>query len=210
MIELRLISALLLLSSATVLAQQPAPEIGFPKGDLAWTVAFEAAKGTGESPAATPRDIDIVRQGDVRRDRITWSDGHASEQWWTVSPSFLLFENGPDHAVSWLKGAWARGQAYDENLFQWVDASTFVEATDYEKKRCRLYRTRIASNAGSVTCSAWIDEETRLPVAYAEGNRVALFTFSKTSLEPLSMPEKFQAAAQKVRDLDTAPKRFGQ
>ncbi len=194
----------------------------FPKGDAAWTVAFQAEKSaatprpTPSIPAASPtppprlkQKIDIVRQGSLRHDIVHWSNGGSTELWWTEQTGFVLYQNTPYERVNILKTGNLKDERFDESLFTWVAAGTFVDMVSFQGAKCRHYKTEIASPSGEKQeYRIWIDNETQKPKAWSDSRMLVSFTFDNPMpAEPLILPEKFQKAIERVQSFSVFSKK---
>jgi hypothetical protein len=87
----------------------------------------------------------------------------------------------------------------DGSLFSWITEAGPGTETTYEKRKCLLYRKDASpekpgafANAESLRArQAWIDLETRQPIAYDNGLARFLFTFGPAPASPLTMPADF-------------------
>lgn len=171
--------------------------VDFPKGDAAWSVKFEriSSKKTSSRARSNTRiaKTEIVRMGDLRRDTVILSDGTQAEYWWTQEPPFV-FQEEANKRVSIKKPGAMGDQRLDASIFEWVDEKTFVKMESYKGRKCRFYKMEVPLiDDEKQTFRAWIDEETLRPLAWSNGDIVAVFSFH-TSLpsEPLILPAEFQ------------------
>jgi|GEM_PF-1623253 len=194
-------------------------QIKFPQGDAAWSVTFEEPPGKEDSsstkkttlasgseatktPAPTkekqkrvPVHVDIVRMGNLRRDRIMWSDQSVTEEWWTINPSFVVFQDAPDGPVLISRSGNMGDHRYDDSIFDWVNETTFKGIQSYRTKKCRYYEMRFIDPITQEIEKryAWINDETSRPVAWSDGGMHVVFSYDATlPKEPLVLPEKFQ------------------
>lgn len=222
-----LIVALIGVGSYRALAQtNSVPEkivhtLKFPQGDAAWTVTFTAdPKSLPTAPAKTGspapsfrwiKKVDIVRMGNLRRDKITWSIGPATECWWSQKPPLMLFQDAPDGSVHVRKAGNVGKRRYDASLFEWVNPTTFVGIKTFMGKECRCYETEVSIEGDKMRLRAWIDNETSRPVAHSAGDSNTLFSFDVPfPAEPLVLPAKFEQELTRVAAFLLPPKKPGE
>lgn len=212
-------TALLILTFVTVgvnsirAAEEIVHTVNFPKGDAAWTVDFKVEKAaptpkptpaiTEKSPPPPPRQkkkVEIVRQGNLRHDIVTWSDGSTTEFWWIQKAGLIVYQDVPDGRINILKTGNLPDQLNDGSLFTWVNAGTFVDKRQFQGKKCRYYETEITlPTLEKLTLRAWIDNETQKPAAWSNSGILSLFTFDNPlPAEPLVLPDKFQKVAERI------------
>ncbi|MFA7344200.1 MAG: hypothetical protein WC003_07860 [Terrimicrobiaceae bacterium] len=194
-------------------------EVHFPKGDAAWSVAFEnqaapASKPTGgAAPETIPTrtvKVDIVRQGNLRRDVVTLSDGSTRGIWWIRNPPVALFDNGP--RISTAMASSMAQQRYDESSFDWVGANAFAGMKPCKGKPCQYYEMEVVDEMDGTkhTRRAWIDPETHQPVALDDSFIKVTFAFQDAApTEPLRMPDNFLDKYKRVQAFYAPPRRAG-
>ncbi len=199
---------------ALLRADEISHQVLFPQGDLAWSVTFQNDPAAAPPPGApaAPRKfvrIDIVRQGDIRRDVAVLSDGGTDEMWWIeTKPAWALVDHGGGVAVM---SAVAFGDVrFDAPSFAWVGAKTYVGKKSFDGVTCQYYQEAEQDGRGTYTLRAWIDPATRLPVALDNGSSTVEFTFQKDAESPpLEMPEKFRQKYQAIQAFYTPPHKPG-
>jgi len=205
-------------------AEEIVHTVDFPKGDAAWTVDFKVEKNAATpkpSPSITensspppPRQrkkVEIVRQGNLRNDIVTWSDGSTTDYWWSGKSGFILYQDAPDGRINILKTGNLPDQCYDSSLFTWVSAGAFVDMRHFQGKKCRYYETEIILPSEEIlTLRAWIDNETQKPTAWSDSGILSLFTFERPMpLEPLVLPDRFQIVMERVLSFSFFQKKSG-
>lgn len=175
--------------------------VDFPKGDAAWSVKLENGRTSSKkmsraaaSESRTMKNVEIVRISSLRRDTVLWSDGSTTEYWWPQNPPVVLFQEKTNGRMNIKKAGNMGEQRFDESNFEWVDGKTFVKMGSYKGRKCRFYKMEVPFiDDEKQTFRAWIDEETLRPLAWSNGDIVAVFSFH-TSLpsEPLILPAEFQ------------------
>lgn len=187
--------------------------VDFPKGDAAWGVLFQVdpAAATPKSAPGLPdaeavplprqrKKMDIVRQGQLRHDLVTWSNSSVTEYWWSDKAGFVVYQDLPDGRINTLKTGNLQDQRYDNSLFDWVKAGTFMDLRTFHGKKCRYYETEIIlPDEEKQTLRAWIDNESQKPVAWTNSGILSIFSFDvPMPVQPLVMPEKFQKAIDRL------------
>lgn len=194
-------------------AEATSHAVNFPTGDAAWTVNLEKTKNKNESEPSTPpareiKKVEIVRIGNTRRDLVHWSLGGTTEYWWITKPSVVLFQAKPGEAVRSMTPDLFTVARYDQTLFSWVGASTFVETKTEKGKKVHYYQREVPVQDGTMRQSAAIDAETGIPIEWADEICVVHFSFdAKLPDSRLEMPAQFQAALKNLEGYFTPPKR---
>jgi hypothetical protein len=200
---IRFLASLLLIGGAIPAANaqtaNPTP-VDFPAGDRAWIVTFENTEKIGDDPknkvTAAPlarKNINIVCQGGIRRDLVTWGNGSVTEIWWVEGPPLAMFESARHGKVSVIKADEARHARYDESAFSWLKENNYLGVKSYLKKSCDYYQSTQTDLEGKqFTVRAWIDPKTRRPTALYNGSDLVSFDFDSASVEPLTLPQKFE------------------
>jgi len=196
-------------------ADEVVHQVNFPTGDTTWSVDFQAG-GTsnasppaGAAPAKKMREIEIVRQGHMRRDTITFSDGTTQERWWVQNPDYALFQNGS--VVSSMRAAEFAPVRFDASSFDFITAQYYKGKQSQQGIDCQYYEYRMEDNLqgwgfhGRIV-RAWIDPKTHLPVAYDNGGGIGVFTFSKGPVPDLKMPPNFEKKYQQLLAFFAPPK----
>ena len=202
-------------------AQEVRHEVAFPKGDAAWSVAFENTAAPTPTPAAgvppatppkKPVKVDIVRQGNLRRDTVVCSDGTTTQIWWCENPPVAMFDNGPKDHVSSMRASSMAQVRYDASSFEWVGAKSFAGMKPYKGKPGQYYEMEVIDdNDGEKTkrtLRAWIDPETHKPLALDNGfNKVAFLFRDDIPVEPLQMPANFLEKYRRLEAFFAPPRR---
>jgi hypothetical protein len=217
-----LVIAVLAVSIGPALRADAQGVVKFPDGPLAWSVTVKYHDQNDEESSVSPSQparrrfaaIQIERAGNLRRDRVQWTDGTKSETWWSMDPAFVMFEDPriggilaspPDYSFDRMR--------LDETAFNWIRSSQMAKEVRYLGRPCFYYQAeeRTSGREGdqtelvqvsslpagedsSAARQAWIDRETGLPVALIVGGQATyLFSFSETPPETLTLPSKFAA-----------------
>lgn len=205
--------AIFLLLAALLRADDLSHQVLFPQGDLAWTVTFQngqAATPAAGSPSPPQKfvRIDIVRQGNIRRDVAVLSDGSTDEMWWIeTKPAWALVDHGGGVAV--MSATALSNVRFDALSFGWISAQTYVGKKSIDGITCQYYQTNEEDGRGTFTMRAWIDPATHLPVALDNGSSTVEFAFSKAKVAPLEMPEKFRQKYEAIEAFYAPPRKPG-
>jgi len=207
-----------------------AQSVNFPTGNCAWTVKMTPFTASDEGGAtATPAPpaikalakaatVEVTQVDNLKRIRITWTDGKTSEEW-TVPKMPVVFKEDPRNGnvfpvqASTMEMQYERStMRYDVSAFSWLNAQTLKEQAPitYQGKSCFHYFVAGVSKAPTAkdfapggigynatvntpTMEAWIEAKTLLPIALHEGPSLYTFTFPPTPpTDPLVLPAKFK------------------
>jgi len=191
----------------------PTPPLVAPVPERAdWTVTLQyppaparvapPTPGTSVQPAQRTAEVHSTKSGNLKRDRITATDGTFEDHWYAGSLYLWPYPGGkvyisdmndapsdpgnpePSVASGFPGVAWLRLECYDK-----------VES--FEQRPCYHYVMQ------GVAMEAWIDVQTRFPLAYKCGDVVYQFKFNPPPAGPLALPPAYQEAldsAQKAID----------
>lgn len=213
-----------LAASATAMAQPDEPpnyRADFPKGDAVWIVKFlkDTNKSAKSAPAAAEDDqpklkqMEVVRQGGLRRDTLIWTDGAKTEHWWSIAANYVFFENRGDTFVRGMKGSQRSDSRYDESFFTWVGKKTYAGNRALNGKDLWFFESKSSKTLSdgeteTETYSAWVDPETAKPVAWSDGQRTAFFEFKPLDPEfRLVVPPRLAEAITQYDAYRSAPTR---
>jgi len=201
------------------------PLVKFPQGDASWTITFSypGEKKEEPLPPGTMRvtKAEITRQGGVRRDRIWWSNAKTTEIWLLESARVRIYENPDNGGISVVPFNDSTMTSFiprdfDESLFTWIAPQYRQDSEKRDGKECLVYAGNIARifavpgltdkprTLPATPHKAWIDAETKLPVAFDNSFTLQQFLFSPIPSEPLVMPERYQAELNRYLS-DNAP-----
>lgn len=184
------------------------PAFVFPKGNAAWTVDIAS-----ESKTLRPVRVEVTQVDDLKRTRISWSDGSTSEKWNVPGLPVTFHQDPKNKAVkarqsgSSMDAVMRFGETYDSFAFEWIRPEFLKEKEpiSYNGVRCYHYvGTSSFMNSDEkipavIKKEAWIDEKTLLPVALVtgegEGSTTTIFKFqTNPPTGPLSPPREFSEA----------------
>lgn len=176
----------------------PVHTVEFPQGDAVWSVTVEPSgeKGPRRKASTEPRQekIDIVRQGALRRDTVTWPGGKTTEVWWLAEPPVAIAESERNGAINVVSAAELLPLRLDAKAFAWIGDTTFQGNKRFKGRRCQCYETKEEALPGQ-RIRAWIDAKTRQPVAIDNGIGLFIFQLHPTETpEALTLPARFQKA----------------
>lgn len=205
------------------LADEIDHSVDFPKGDAAWSVVFKVngpAVGTQVPGAASSKMFknrtrtDIIRQGDIRRDTISFSDGSSTQLWWSENPPVAVSEDTPNGHVTGMRAFYMAPFRFDASSFEWVSEKTFLGMKALNGKACQYYEMEVTDDSGGELSKrllkAWIDHQTLKPVALDDGYSFVFFLFSDgPPSQPLNVPPNVRRKLKQYQDFYAAPKRSG-
>lgn len=205
---------ILALPTALLAADEIIHSNGFPKGDAEWTVTSKKIHSDADAAGSVnPKQIariDVVRKGKLRRDSIVWNDGGRTEYWWSLDPLVVVFDGGRDGSIRAMKPGLMGDRRFDESLFSWASAGTYVGQKNLLGKTCLFYETKVETIDGEPEPrQIWLEKETRLPVAWSDGIYLMVFSFAPmpSTIGPLVVPQKYLAELQRYAAYVAPPKR---
>ncbi len=219
---LRILAALVACASAMAQTDEsPNYRVEFPRGDAMWNVKFlkDTNKSAKSGPSAKEdeqpklKQMEVVRQGGLRRDTLIWTDGAKSEHWWSTSANYVFFENRGDSSVRGMKASQRGDARYDESFFTWVGTKTYAGNRTLNGKDLWYFESKSSRTLGdgeteTESYSAWVDPETAKPVAWSDGQRTAFFEFKPLDPEfRLVVPPYLAEAIAQYDAYRSAPKR---
>ena len=148
-------------------------------------------------------EVHSTKAGKLKRDLLTSRDGIKSEKWFVDS---ILLWTTPDGKVSVSDTSGAPpSMPEDPNPsvphgfpgVAWISLENFVGEVIYQKQVCYHY---VAEGT-----EAWIDVESKLPVAYQSAGTLYQFKFNPPPTEPLTMPPAYQKALDTVSQMRNRP-----
>ena len=193
--------------------------IQFPAGAAAWTVDI-VPYSTGRPPAAlTPtgpdfdiQRIDITQIDGITRSNILWGNGKTSVRWSFGQNGMMILTETYNGEPTLLAGADIRfgGQftvGFDASCFTWLKPDLLTGKVLFQKKKCLHYEGTImvhrsesvaygTTNGSEVPyhVEAWIEEETLLPVAFYDGNKLGVYTFREPPTGSFNLPPAIKKA----------------
>lgn len=186
----------------------PTPPLVADVPNLAdWTIEVAQVSGIGakgKTSSVRSSEISEVRStktGQIKRDAITYGDGTKRDHWfignlmlWKTDEGVIvandlsaMFVEDPTEASPSIPTGFP-GTA-------WLKPAFFEKVVLQEKRPCYHFV--------GPGVEAWIDVETKLPVAYKKGEIIYKYTFGTAPVEPLVLPEDYQKILEKAqRSLD--------
>lgn len=177
----------------------------FPSGDAAWTVEIErSASPVGQKERTAPYAVkyDIQRKGNVRLDRITFSNGQVVERWWTLGAAPFVLEkawNGNEYFYSPNENT--RATAFDGSMFRWLQGKEPLGEEKWKGKACLIFAGEVQEEHGTTTRKAWIDKETGRVCGMQAAALTYVFTFHEKTPERLDAPATLRKRADRARRL---------
>jgi hypothetical protein len=169
-----------------------APLVQFPAGPAAWRIDVTASpKGDDDAPAAqslgpnTVQKVEVTQNEHFARNLVTFGSGISRESWSITGTSLILTED-PNGTAFITPTTIFFNIPYLPSTFSWLSPSLLADKTAvfYQGKTCFHYKSSKAQ--------AWVESKTLLPVAYDDGQHLAIFTFLPTPQEQLVLPDKFK------------------
>ncbi len=163
------------------------------------------------------KEAKMTRFGDDMRIVKTWSDGSTAEEWRYQG---YLLTTQPHASVVYVLGrsqdAAVRLPAMSGPAFPelgWLTAANYVKVESIKGKLAYLFQEAAVAMPALVPGTdptaalakahparrAWIDRETKLPVALDEGNEVRTYEYGDPPSAPLVLPAAFAATLEKVK-----------
>jgi hypothetical protein len=229
--SLLVLSALPLQAQMASSSQIPPPHAPFviPVPEKAqWTIVLtpeKAAKkdtsseNTASATLAAPPSIQLtqihsIRDGKIKHDLFTYSNGKTRETWYynnfilklNSSGNDVMVLNGsiidftPDHYPN-LSAAYLRRGNLEESFgfpgLTWIDLKYYDNVVTHDKKPCYHYAL---TEESKVIAEAWIDVKTGYPVAYQADGSIYTFTFDETSAS-LTLPTPYADAISRQKKM---------
>jgi hypothetical protein len=177
----------------------------FPKEAATWKVSCQKLGSRGSSDAAEPvlgaapntKEVEVAQDENTRRSIVKSTDGKSREVWSVPKLGIVLAEDPMGTPLMTNDDA-TLGDPFGPLNFEWIKTAALVspEPVRYENIPCFHYKGtlllgRLTGDPIKIPCEAWIDAETRLPVALQKADLVGRFTFGGPPAS-LEMPKKFQ------------------
>lgn len=214
------------------LSDFPPPKAPFVRGvpeKASWVIVAQGAspeEKDGEILRAKPRvgSIDSFRNGEIKRDLITYQTGRREEVWYfqdqalsstdsgkVVVRSQALLENEGNSTGAFR----ALGNSFKSAGFpgvNWVDQKNYSGLVMFNKTiptyHYVLKGKDVDSGTDVTAAEAWIHAETGLPVAYVAEGSLYVYRFGEAPGGSPSLPPAFEAAYQKVRQAQDRQRRL--
>jgi hypothetical protein len=168
-----------------------------------WTIKVEFPDAPKLPPdAPKPRDwryveVQTTKVGAVKRDLITTREGLKQERWFVDSMLFWTDPKG-EVSVSDMRAAEAADPDEDSPSVPsgfpgvgWLKLENYKDVVVFEK--------RLSYHYAKDEADAWIDVETKLPLAYKRGKILYRYSFAPSPSASLVMPPAYQTALDTVR-----------
>jgi hypothetical protein len=187
-----------------------APYVVFPSPNVAFSIDVvlladptpNEASGTNIPGGGYLRmqRIDVTRTETLRHEVITWNNNTQTENWFDGKIGFLESPSNKDIAVIDLKrdpsGITFMARRDASDYFAWLSATNYEGTESYKGKLCYKFLTKLAaSGEGSKPIwdkIAWIEVETKLPVALQMLQTLYTYDFHAAPTTSLILPPKFQ------------------
>lgn len=201
--------------------------VTFPAGNAAWSVTFPAGEksspqetqgsesaGGGSKKVEGPerfKKIEIVRMGNMRRDRAIWTSGVEGEFWWSEKAGIVVWKKGNEDLRAMREGHLS-AQRFDKTSFSWVNESNYRGMKAVGKTQGQYYRMEVKDSWGEITVyQAWLDPATRRPLALQVGDaELGTFTFDLPLPEiPISISGDFAVLLDRCEKAMAPRKSYG-
>ncbi len=210
---------------------QAEPLARLPEGNISYQIEITSKptptipeKEKPDSAGTAPEAILMTRAKVSRfektvRYQLTWSNKKSTEIWELPEEGISINQNIRSGQVYVDRGGLRRLPPLaqlDDKALSWINPKNQQEKgeTIYGKK-CLFFKDQVTVYVGggnapeTAIYSAWIDPETRLPVALDDGDARYKFIFGDAApTTPLVMPPAFQAELDRYRAIMTKPKRL--
>lgn len=206
------------------LASFPPPHAPFVKPvaeKASWTITTQEIPSTEKKESAPPQpkslvtSIDSFRNGEFKRDLITYASGQREEVWYfqgqvlsaassrpekVVIQSFAALEEGYDQTeIFRLVGNPVKSPGYPG--LNWVDKKYYDAVTLFNKTVPAYHYVLRGKVDGQdlVAAEAWVDAQTGLPLGYTSDGALYVYRFGEAPTGSATLPPAFAAALQKVK-----------
>ncbi len=169
----------------------------------AWTIAVQNKTLPAPAPGAVPRpdnrvsEVRSTQVDGVRRDIVVLGDTGTSEYWYLPGVRFwTTLQHDVDAAPTATQDPLDPFPSSPRGFpgVQWVNLASYDQPVRFQKIICYHYTA-----AGDH--EAWIDVETRMPVAYKGPDASYQYTFAAPPDGALTPPAPYQAAMDKYRQI---------
>jgi hypothetical protein len=192
------------------------------------TSASPASNPALSSDAYFIKQTRVVQSKDLRQEILTYGNGSTTESW--VASGCLLFEQLTDKNIHLFPNFPMAGTLFPE--LSWVDISNYIGTEKKDGKLCYLFSTKITGSFASkeigkmlqsqldalkkqgkdfkptplqeITIKAWIDVETKFPVASEDAIQSKSYSLILTP-DSLKLPDRFASALKNHQDELAAP-----
>ena len=139
-----------------------------------------------------PADVDVTKTGDIRKERVRFTDNTSQERWRSGEYRFVIHSAEPTYVQVLVSGV----NTEDENISDfvelgWVRHASFLGEQTKNGIKCAVYRL------GEQT--AWIEPGSRLPVYFESPTMQVSYRYRPTPTEALVLPERFAKRLEQVR-----------
>lgn len=142
--------------------------------------------------------LEVVRTGQTQKEVESYTDGTVTEKWKSGQITLFASSSMPDQIMATSSGMEAHEEATPGDPVQdifpelaWVNSGSFKKEQLRQGVKCLLYK------ADDQT--AWLSQETRLPVFFQNSKMQVSYLFQTPPDEPLQLPEKFEKKLEAVK-----------
>lgn len=198
----------------------PSPPYLTDPGDSAqWTIHAmlnsEATEGQIQRRLPFAVSQSIRRAGASRHDVVEMNSGEKYERWLFMGYELVVDPTTDDLSLRFRApentAEWNNILGLEDLL--WVNEATEKSWSKFQNNICLLFEADIPdpvfknssaneSNGGSglVRVRAWIDPETRLPVAFFDGRHTMIYNFGTSPAAPFTLPTSLQDKLNRYRE----------
>jgi hypothetical protein len=144
--------------------------------------------------------VEGALDGKLRREVRHWSDG-ASTECWAFGNVTLYEQPGIDHVLMVDPSAFTG----ELGVPAWFPEFAWISQKTMQAEEKGTYKGRKAVHYKAGDEEAWIDPETRLPIALRERGALREYQFSGEAPTPLTLPPRFQVFLKELEALRNKP-----
>ncbi|MDR1190168.1 MAG: hypothetical protein LBK60_00700 [Verrucomicrobiales bacterium] len=163
------------------------------------TVSGTAARSKPEPERLGLVRVEVAQDERKRRHLLILGNGGRREIWELYYFNLAVAED-PRGTPTVSRSVYFFGPNFDQEAFAWLASARLQEkpAAPYQKNACLYYtgRREMHDLDGKVErvfpCAAWIDADTKLPVALDDGEYFVTYEFRPATAETLTLPPKLK------------------
>lgn len=195
----------------------------------AWTITTqemptEKKESSTPQPKSLVTSIESARQGDIKRDLITYANGQKEEVWYVQGQALSAVSSRPEKVV--IQSFAALEESIDQQGayrlvgnpiksprfpgLNWVGPKTY-DAVRLFNKTVPAYHYVLRTKEGDndiVIAEAWVDAQTGLPLGYISDGALYVYRFGDAPPGTMVLPPAFEGALQKVKQRQDLQRRL--
>lgn len=196
-----------------------------------WTISFTsigttASQAPNKSIKNSPlewklKEIKVVKVYKDRYEIDSWSDGQTSEKWFHEDRMIFTRPGSPEIYIlerNHLNGAMAQVfpdyRASDFPELGWLNLSVYVGVQTLQNRACYVFQSKKVDSLpprnpeDAMNTEAWIDMNTKLPLAISDGMNQQIFAFQNLSPGTLKVPARLVQALQRYESTEAGPAKY--